>query len=80
MDVKMGNTGILTGKNIVELGIIEQYGADCIKSASCDLRLGKDVFICGQGKPSTIDISENNKEITLKPFIYVMNIYICYDK
>lgn len=43
--------GVLPGQEILDLELVDPIGKECIKTASCDLRLGSEVFICGQRKP-----------------------------
>jgi len=59
--------GILTGQEIKKLDLVKQIGENCLKAASCDLRLGRDVFHCGQGEPKFLNLEEEpSKGVTIE--------------
>ena len=59
--------GVLTGRSIKELALVDPIGDDCLKATSCDLRLGRDVFVCGQERSLFIAIDEGG-DISIDPF------------
>lgn len=63
--------GILTGKEIRDLTLIEPMDEDfirnCLKATSCDLRLGYEVFVCGKGKPIFKKLKEKDP-VTMESF------------
>jgi len=85
-DVAEKRSGIITGQEIKELKLVDPIGKEkneeCLKSASCDLRLGKDVFICNQKKPKLRELKEGDL-ITIEPFdriIFSTREKICLEK
>lgn len=63
--------GVLPGQEILDLELVdpigEERGEECLKTASCDLRLGSEVLICGQGKPD-IKKLKDGEPVTIESF------------
>lgn len=65
--ITTGETGVLTGAEISELGLVSPIGENCLKAMSCDLKFGQDVFHCGQGDPKFLDLErESSKGVTIE--------------
>lgn len=65
--VAVKTPGILTGEEIIELGLVSPIGENCLKAMSYDFRFGQDVFHCGQGKPKFLDLEkESSKGVTIE--------------
>ena len=59
--------GVLPGQDIDKLGLVYPIGENSLKAMSCDLRLGQDVFHCGQGEPKFLDLEkESSKGVTIE--------------
>ena len=69
--ITTGGPGVLTVAEINKLELVypigEENGNECLKSASCDLRLGKQVLICGQDELKIIDLNKGDP-VTIKSF------------
>ncbi len=64
-------SGVLIGEEIKALGLIREETADwnaCLKSTCYDLRLGPQVFICGEGSKSITTLSDGQIWVVIKPF------------
>lgn len=63
--------GVLAGQEILELGLVDPIGKEegekCLKAASCDLRLGRHIFLCGKGRPILKEY-EDGDFVTIKSF------------
>jgi deoxycytidine triphosphate deaminase len=62
-------SGVLTGREIKQLGLVTDLDDDHLKAASCDLRLGPEIFVYGQGEPKFINLEKENLQgIAIEPF------------
>lgn len=52
--------GVLTGQEIAELEIVQNGADDCLRAASCNLRLGPKVFVCGTQTVDYLDLDPAN--------------------
>lgn len=63
--------GVLPGQEILDLELVDpigkEIGEECLKTASCDLRLGSEVFICGQRKPEFRKLKDG-EPVTIESF------------
>lgn len=59
--------GILSGQTIKALGLVDPIGEECLKATSCDLRLGQEVFVCGQERSMSRNLEEGS-DISIEPF------------
>jgi deoxycytidine triphosphate deaminase len=69
--MKAIKSGILSGDNITSLKLIENVKEDSVRSTSCDLHIGDDVFRCGNKDEKYFNLKEKHI-IRIEPFESVL--------